>query len=170
MKALIITEAEGEDLEVLYPYYRLQEEGIEVHVAASKKGPVTLKHGYTLNADFSFDDVNPEQFDILVIPGGRGPEKVRLHKAAIEITRSFFKNGKPVAAICHGPQVLISADLLKGRTVTSWMGIRDDVIAAGGKYMDEAVVRDGNLVTSRMPSDLPSWMKEFITGLQVLKQ
>ncbi|MGC8557913.1 MAG: type 1 glutamine amidotransferase domain-containing protein [Nitrososphaeria archaeon] len=170
MKALIITEAEGEDLEVLYPYYRLQEEGIEVHVAASKKGPVTLKHGYTLNADYSFNDVNPEQFDILVIPGGRGPEKVRLNKAAIEITKSFFKNDKPVAAICHGPQVLISANLLKGRTVTSWMGIRDDVVAAGGNYMDKPVVRDGNLVTSRMPSDLPSWMKEFITGLHILKQ
>ncbi len=141
MKALIITDTEGEDLEVLYPYYRLQEEKIEVHVASSKK--------------------EPEKFDILVIPGGRGPEKVRLNKYAVELTRNFFNKNKPVAAICHGPQVLISANLLKGRTVTSWMGIKDDVVAAGGSYRDEPVIRDGNLVTSRMPSDLPAWMNEF---------
>ncbi len=168
MKALIITENEGEDMEVLYPYYRLQEENIEVHVASSKKGPVTLKHGLTVNADLSFDEVDPDRFDILVIPGGRGPEKVRLNKQALEITRHFFSKSKPVAAICHGPQVLISANLLKGRNVTSWMGIKDDVIAAGGNYRDEPVVRDKNLVTSRMPSDLPAWMREFISGLKSL--
>lgn len=170
MKALIITDTEGEDIEVLYPYYRLQEEKIEVHVASSKKGPVTLKHGYIINADLSFEETDPEKFDILIIPGGKGPEKVRLNKHAVEFTRNFFNKNKPVAAICHGPQVLISANLLKGRTVTSWMGIRDDVVAAGGSYRDEPVVRDGNLVTSRMPSDLPAWMNEFIAGLKTIKQ
>ncbi len=166
MKALILTEAEAEDIEVLYPYYRLQEEGIEVHVAASKRGQVVFKHGYWLNADLAFDEVNPDDYDILVLPGGRGPERVRLNRAALEIVRRFFEKAKPVAAICHGPQILISANLVRGRRLTSWQGIRDDVIAAGGTYEDKSVVKDGNLITSRQPSDLPHWMRELVRAIK----
>ncbi len=169
MKALIITENEAEDIEVLYPYYRLQEEGIEVKVASGKRGQITFKHGYWLNADYAFDEVNPDEFDLLIIPGGRGPERVRLNKAALEIVRRFFESKKPVAAICHGPQVLISAGLVKNRKLTSWHGIMDDVKAAGGLYEDKPVVRDGNLVTSRMPSDLPYWMNEFLSAIKEIK-
>ncbi|MDP8024111.1 MAG: type 1 glutamine amidotransferase domain-containing protein [Nitrososphaeria archaeon] len=162
MKALILTENEAEDIEVLYPYYRLQEEGIEVHVASTKKGQVTFKHGYWLNADLAFEDVNPDEYDILILPGGRGPERVRLNKAALEIVKKFSEKSKPIAAICHGPQILISANLVKGRKLTSWHGIRDDVIAAGGIYEDRPVVKDGNLITSRQPSDLPFWLSELV--------
>ncbi len=169
MKALILTENEAEDIEVLYPYYRLQEEGIEVHVAATKRGQVTFKHGYWLNADLAFDEVNPDEYDILILPGGRGPERVRLNKAALNIVRRFFEKSKPVAAICHGPQVLISANLVKGRRLTSWQGIKDDVIAAGGTYEDKPVVRDGNLITSRQPSDLPYWLTELIKAIREIK-
>jgi len=166
MKALILTENEAEDIEVLYPYYRLQEEGIEVHVASTKKGQVTFKHGYWLNADLAFDEVNPDEYDILILPGGRGPERVRLSKSALNIVKRFSEKSKPIAAICHGPQILISANLVKGKKLTSWQGIKDDAVAAGGIYEDKPVVKDGNLITSRQPSDLPYWMSELIKTIK----
>jgi len=164
-KVLIITTDNFEDLELFYPYYRLKEEGFEVHVASSKER-ISGKHGYTIKVDKIFDDVNPEEYDALVIPGGRAPESVRLNEDAIEITRHFFNNNKPVAAICHGPQVLISAGVVRGRKLTSWYGIKDDIIVAGGIWEDSPVVVDNNLVTSRHPGDLHVWMKEFIRILR----
>ena len=127
-----------------------------------KKGPITGKHGYQIDADIAFKDVIPANYDILVISGGRGPEKMRLNKDALEIVKYFFKENKPVAAICHGPQVLISAGVIKGRKATCWPGIRDDIIAAGALYEDKEVVIDGNLVSSRSPSDLYAFGREMI--------
>ncbi len=119
-----------------------------------------------MNADLAFDEVNPDEYDILILPGGKGPERVRLNKAALDIVKKFSENSKPIAAICHGPQILISANLVKGRKLTSVQGIKDDVIAAGGMYEDRPVVKDGNLVTSRFPSDLPYWMSELIKTIK----
>ncbi len=141
----------------------MKEEGIAIHVASMKKGPITGKHGYQIDADIAFKDVIPANYDILVISGGRGPEKMRLNKDALEIVKYFFKENKPVAAICHGPQVLISAGVIKGRKATCWPGIRDDIIAAGALYEDREVVIDGNLVSSRSPSDLYAFGREMIT-------
>jgi protease I len=141
----------------------LKEEGITIHVASMKKGPITGKHGYQIDADIAFKDVIPANYDILVISGGRGPEKMRLNKDALEIVKYFFKENKPVAAICHGPQVLISAGVIKGRKATCWPGIRDDIIAAGALYEDKEVVIDGNLVSSRSPSDLYAFGREMIS-------
>ena len=159
----IIFAAEGfEDLEVFYPLHRLKEEGIDVKIASMEKGKVFGKHGYPVNVDIAFSEVIPEEYDILVISGGKGPEKMRLDLDALKIVTSFFENNKPVAAICHGPQLLISAGVIKGRRATSYIGIRDDLIAAGAVFEDKEVVIDKNLVTSRHPNDLFAFGKEMI--------
>ncbi|BAN89708.1 type 1 glutamine amidotransferase domain-containing protein [Aeropyrum camini] len=165
-RALIISADGFEDVELLYPYYRLVEAGFETLVAAPERGEIRGKMGYKVEARLAFDEVKPEEFDVLVIPGGRAPERVRLHEAALNIVRHFFENNKPVATICHGPQVLISAGVVKGRRLTSFWGVKDDVIAAGGNWVDEPVVVDGNLVSSRYPPDIPFWMREFIRLLE----
>lgn len=131
-----------------------------------KKGPIKGKQGYQIEADIAFKDVNPADYDILVISGGKGPEKMRLNKDALEIAKHFFRENKPVAAICHGPQVLVSAGIIKGRKATCWIGIRDDIIAAGALYEDSEVVIDGNLVSSRSPADLYVFGREMIKLLK----
>lgn len=144
----------------------MKEEGINTHVASMRKGPIKGKHGYEIEADIAFKDVNPADYDILVISGGKGPEKIRLDKDALEIARHFFKENKPVAAICHGPQVLVSAGVIKGRKATRWIGIRDDLIAAGALYKDNEVVVDGNFISSRSPADLYAFGREMIKLLK----
>lgn len=131
-------------------------------MASLEKGPITGKQGYKIEADIAFKDINPADYDILVIAGGKGPEKMRLDENALEIVRHFFKENKPVASICHAPQVLISAGVIKGRKITCWIGIRDDVMAAGALYEDKEVVIDGNLVSSRNPGDLYAFGREMI--------
>ena len=118
MKALFISADNFEDTELLVPYYRLQEEGVPVDVASMKKGTIRGKHGYEVNATKTLDEVRPEEYDLLVLPGGKAPEAVRREAKAQEIARYFMENNKPVAAICHGPQTLISAGLLKDRRAT----------------------------------------------------
>ncbi len=167
-RALIITADYFEDIELFYPYYRLIEAGFETVIAAPEKGEVKGKLGYRAKAELSFEEVNPGDFDVLVIPGGRAPERVRLYEASLKIVKYFFEKNKPVATICHGPQVLISAGVVKGRRLTSYWGVKDDVIAAGGEWVDEAVVVDGNLVSSRYPPDIPFWMREFFRLLDKL--
>ncbi len=164
MKALILAEDGFEDLELFYPYYRLKEEGIDVTTASSKE-KIVGKYGYAIEKDAKYDAIDPSSYDCLVIPGGKSPERVRLNKNAIEITRYFFEKNKPVAIICHGAQVLISAGVVKGRNIACWYGIKDDVIAAGGNFIDGVAV-DGNLVSARFPKDLPEWMREFIKLLR----
>lgn len=161
-KVLILSYNEVEDIELLYPYYRLIEEGYEVHVASKDRGLIKGKHGYEVKVNLTFDEVNPDEYLGLIIPGGRAPEKIRIIPKAVEIVKNFVSNNKPVAAICHGPQLLISANIVKGRKVTSYIGIRDDIVAAGGIYEDKEVVVDENIVTSRHPPDLPAFMREFL--------
>jgi protease I len=127
-----------------------------------RKGTITGKHGLQIEAELAFKDINPADYDILVISGGRGPEKMRLDMNALEITKHFIKEDKLIAAICHGPQVLISAGVIKGRKATCWPGIRDDIIAAGALYEDKEVVIDGNLISSRSPDDLHAFGKEIV--------
>lgn len=168
-RALIITADGFEDLELFYPLYRLKEAGLDVVVAAPRHGDVTGKMGYTVKAELSFREAAGQGFDVLVIPGGRAPEKVRLDQDALEIVRGFFKDDKPVATICHGPQVLISAGVVRGRRLTSWWGVKDDVMAAGGIWLDSPSVVDGNLVSARHPPDEPEWMRSFISLLRERK-
>jgi protease I len=162
MKALFISADTYEDSELLVPYYRLLEEGIEVDIASMKKQPIKGKRGYEVEVTKTLTEVRPEDYDILVLPGGKAPEAVRREPVAMEICRDFFRKGKPVAAICHGPQTLITAGLLNGRHATCYRTVADELKAAGAIYEDTEVVVDGNLVTSRQPSDLPAFLREIM--------
>ncbi|TGC10760.1 type 1 glutamine amidotransferase domain-containing protein [Methanolobus halotolerans] len=162
MKALVFAADGFEDVELFYPYHRLKEEGVDARIASMEKGKITGKHGYSADVHVSFAEIDPDEYDILVISGGKGPEKMRLDDHALEITRHFFRENKPVAAICHGPQVLISAGVIQGRKATSWPGIIDDLKAAGAEIFDKEVVVDGNLVTSRSPHDLFAFGREMV--------
>ncbi len=159
-KALIISADNFEDMELLYPYYRLKESGWDVDIASHTKGVITGQRCYECEAGYSFKDVKLGDYGLLIIPGGKAPESVRLDSDALEITNYFFEKRLPVAAICHGSQVLISAGVIKGRKLTCWKGIKDDVISAGGEYLDCKVAEDHHLITSRYPDDLPFFMKE----------
>ncbi len=162
MKALIISADGYEDTELFVPYYRLLEEGIETDIASMTKGPIKGKHGYEVEATKRLADVAPDEYDMLILPGGRAPAIVRKELAALEIAKDFFRKGKPVAAICHGPQILITAGLLKGRHATCYRSVADELKASGALYADKPVIVDCNLVTSRQPSDLPAFMREVM--------
>jgi protease I len=178
-KVLIATGDAGESLEVLYMYYRLKEEGHEAHIGAPTKKALRLvihdfepdletyveRPGYRFEADIAFADVDPADYDGLVITGGRAPEYIRLNAAMKSIVRHFFEAEKPVGAICHAPQVLIAAGVIRGRHVAAFEAMEPDVTAAGGHYEDQALVEDGHLVSSRVWPDLSAFSRGF---LQVL--
>lgn len=144
-----------EDSEAIEPKRYLEGLGAEVTTIGVERGTVEGKKGGALEVETTFAEVSPDDFDLLVIPGGGAPENLRIDDGAVAFTRRFVASGKPVGSICHGPQLLISADVLRGRTLTSVNKIRDDVRNAGGNYVDEPLVVDGNLITSRVPADLP---------------
>jgi protease I len=162
MKALIISGDNFEDTELLVPYYRLKEEEIQVDIASIKKGKIKGKHGYEVEVDKTLKEVNPNDYDILILPGGKAPGVIRKEKEAIDIAKHFFQKNKPVSAICHGPQILISAGLLKGRHATCYKSVAQEMRDAGVIYEDKEVIVDGNLVTSRQPSDLPAFLRKTI--------
>src|SRR5262249_36488062 len=127
------------------------------------------KLGYPVKSDKAAESVSADDFDILVIPGGYSPDHMRRCEAMIRLTRAMAEQGKVVAAICHGPWLLCSRPALKGRKVTCFFAIKDDVINAGGQYVDAEVVRDGNLITSRKPDDLPAFMRTIIQAAREAK-
>jgi protease I len=166
-KVAILAEDDYEDLELWYPYYRLIEAGHEVRVIGSgRKAIFASKHGYEVKVDKNAADVDTAEFDAMVIPGGFAPDRMRRVPAVNELVRRIFKEGKPVAAICHAGSVLVSANVLKGKKATCFMSIKDDLMNAGARYKDEAVVVDGNLITSRSPADLPEFMKALLSALE----
>ncbi len=146
-----------EDVEATDPKEYLEGLGARVTVVGIERGSIEGKKGATIQADATFADVSPDEFALLVIPGGGSPENLRIDDAAVDFTRRFVESGKPVAAICHGAQLLISAKVLDGRTITGVNKIRDDIVNAGARYVDEPLVEDGNLITSRVPGDLPTF-------------
>lgn len=162
MKALIISADHFEDTELLVPYYRLKEGGFEVDIASISRGKINGKHGYEVSVDKALRDVHAKGYDILVLPGGKAPAALRKEPAALEIVKDFFLGNKPVAAICHGPQLLVTAGVLKGRRATCYHSVAEELKEAGALYEDSEVVVDGNLVTSRQPSDLPAFMRETL--------
>ena len=157
--------ANFEDSEAVEPKQYLEERGAKVTIVGLETGIVAGKKGAILEAATTFDDVRPGQFDALIIPGGSSPENLRIHDSAVEFTREFTRSDKPVAAICHGAQLLISADVLRGRTVTCLNKIRDDVINAGANYVDQELVVDDNLISSRVPRDLPAFNEAIAKSL-----
>ncbi len=165
MKALILSADKFEDSELLVPYYRLQEAGLQVDIAAPRRGKITGLHGYQVEAGKTFAEANPDDYGLLFLPGGRAPQTVRQEAAALDIARAFFARNKPVAAICHGPQILISAGLLRGRRATCYRSVAEEMQAAGALYQDSEVVVDGNLVTARQPPDLPAFLREVMKKL-----
>jgi len=162
MKALMISADNFEDMELFIPYYRMKEEGIEVEISSMKKGGIKGKHGYEIEANKTLEEVDPEEYRILILPGGKAPEAIRQDRTAVGIAKFFFRENRPVAAICHGPQLLITAGLLKGRHATCYRSVAPEMKEAGALYEDREVVVDGNLVTSRQPSDLPAFMREMM--------
>ncbi len=154
-----------EDIEATDPKDALEQAGAEVTLVGIEKGEVKGKKGGSLEATETFDTVTPDDFDMLVIPGGGAPENLRIDDGAVAFTRQFTESGKPVAAICHGAQLLISADVLQNRKLTAVNKIRDDVKNAGGNYVDEELVVDGNLITSRTPKDLPAFNEAIVAAM-----
>lgn len=159
MKALIITADLFEDAEVDIPYRKLLALGLHVDIASLQRGTITGKHGLTVDATLTLDEVDPKVYEILILPGGKAPAVLRKEEKVLDITRYFFSHNKPVAAICHGPQILISAGLTEGRKTTGYQKIKEELIEAGAIYRDERVVVDGNLITSRKPSDLDAFVE-----------
>jgi len=151
---LIITADKTQDLEFFYPYYRLTEEGYTVDVATPEGGEFEAKNGFGLAETKAIGDVRVQDYELLYIPGGKAPAELRENEKVITFVKQFAATGKPVAAICHGAQVLISADLINGRQIAAWPEIKDEVEEAGATFVDEALVIDGQFITSRMPGDL----------------
>ena len=164
-RVAILVEDFYQDLEVWYPLLRLREEGARVVVIGPQKRGYKGKYGYPIDADAGEDAANATEFDAVVIPGGWAPDRLRLSKKLVEFVRQMDRAGKIVASICHGGWMLASAGIVKGRKVTSYIAIKDDLINAGARFVDKEVVRDGNLVTSRKPDDLPTFMREIIKTL-----
>jgi protease I len=154
-----------EDLELWYPKIRLEEEGATTVVAGLGEKVYLGKKGYPVTVDQHVDDILAESFDGLVIPGGWAPDVMRRSDHLLQITREMVEAGKPVAFICHAAWVLVSAGLLKGRRATCVRAIRDDVVNAGATYVDEPVVVDGPLISSRTPADLPQFCRAIIAAL-----
>jgi protease I len=155
-----------EDLELWYPKIRLEEEGARAFVAGLGEKTYQGKKGYPLTVDGNVDDVLAEEFDGLVIPGGYAPDIMRRSEKLLAVTRAVHDAGKPVAFICHAGWVPISAGIVRGRKVTSVKAIKDDLVNAGATWLDEAVVVDGNLISSRTPADLPQFCKALIAALR----
>ena len=166
-KVIILVEEMFNVFEFWYPYYRLKEEGVEVTVVGSGSAEVyTGKPCTQAKADTSAGNVYAENFDGIIIPGGYAPDMMRRYPSMVKLVQDFFNTNKLVAAICHAGWMLASAGILSGRKVTSFFAIRDDLINAGAKWVDQEVVVDGKLVTSRVPDDLPAFMKAVIDILQ----
>ena len=164
-KVAVVLANNYEDVEATSPIGALENAGAEVTIVGIEKGEITGKKGDTQTASKTFADVSPDDFDMLLIPGGGSPENLRINDAAVQFTRDFVQSGKPVASICHGPQLLISAKVVSGRKLTSVNKIRDDIVNAGGLYVDEEVTEDGNLITSRVPGDLPAFNEAITKAL-----
>jgi protease I len=162
----ILAENMYQEMELWVPYYRMKEEGAEVKVVgAGGAKQYTSKHGYPVNVDIQAESVNAMEFDAVVVPGGYAPDMMRRHDGMVRLVREAARNGKVVAAICHAGWMLASADVIKGKKVTSFFSIKDDMVHAGGQWVDQEVVVDGNLITSRKPDDLPAFCREITKAL-----
>ena len=159
MRVLIITADDFEDSELQVPLEQLQHEGIATDIASLQRGKIHGKHGYVAEVDLTVDEVDVTEYDLLILPGGRAPARLRKDLSVLEVVRAFIETGKPVAAICHGPQILISAAVLHGRTATCSKSVAAEMKRAGAYYVDKEVVVDDNLITSRKPADLPAFMR-----------
>jgi protease I len=168
-RVAVLVEKLYEDLELWYPVLRLREAGCEVKIVGPKAGETyASKHGYPAKADTTASEVSASDFDAVVVPGGYSPDHMRRCQAMVDLVTSAVRSGKVVAAICHGPWMLCSTKSIQGRRITGFHAIRHDVENAGATWEDAACVRDGNLVTSRTPDDLPQFMLGIFAALAEL--
>jgi len=165
----VLAEDLYEDLELWYPVYRFREAGAKVTIVGGGASGYSSKHGYPVTPDTTAEKVNAADVDAVIIPGGYAPDRMRRHKAMVDLVREVFARGNVVAAICHGGWMLVSADVLRGRKATCFFAIKDDLVNAGALYEDWEVVRDGNLVTSRKPEDLPAFCRTILQALSGAK-
>jgi protease I len=167
-KRVAILATEGfEQVELLEPRKALDAEGASTQLVSPKTGKIKgwnmTDWGQEVPVDLALNDAKPENYDALLLPGGViNPDKLRMIPAAVEFVRAFFEAHKPVAAICHGPWMLVEADAVRGRTVTSWPSLKTDIKNAGGKWVDQEVVTDNGLITSRKPDDIPAFNRKII--------
>ncbi|MBM3498087.1 MAG: type 1 glutamine amidotransferase [Armatimonadetes bacterium] len=164
-RVAILVENFYEDLELWYPYYRLQEAGAQVTLLGTGKPQYTSKHGYPAEEDLLVDDAEPRDYHAVIVPGGYSPDHMRRHPPMIEFVRKAYDHGAIIAFICHGGWVPISAGILNGRKATSFFAIKDDLVNAGCEWLDAEVVRDGQLISSRTPKDLPAFMRAILEAL-----
>ena len=165
-KVIILVEEMYNEFEFWYPLYRLREAGVEVVVVGSGSADIyKSKSGLPCKVDTSADQVSSADFDGIIIPGGYAPDHMRRYPPMVKLVKDLFEAGKVVAAICHAGWMLASAEIVEGRTVTGFFAIKDDLIHAGANYVDQEVVVDGNLITSRKPDDLPAFMRAILEAL-----
>jgi len=184
-KVAIIVAHEFEDVELLFPLLRLSEEGAEIVVAPVREGlhprphvegkPVTGRFGHTVPIPVmaegnrysvsSVEELSADDVDCILFPGGYSPDALRLHEGTLDLVRECHQRGKLLAAICHGPWILISAGIMEGRQATGYVAVRDDLVNAGAEFVDVPAVRDGNIITGRVPDDLPEFCQEIIKAL-----
>ena len=167
-KIAFIMDEMFEDSEFTVPYQRVKELGHQPVIVGLESGKkIKGKKGKeTVTTEASIEDVSANEFDAVVIPGGYSPDKIRTNPKMVEFTRSIFESRKPVAAICHAGWMLAEADIVRGRTVTSWPSIKTDLVNAGAEWVDQEVVEDGNLITSRKPDDLEAFSKTLLAQLE----
>ncbi|TVM17942.1 protease [Oceanidesulfovibrio indonesiensis] len=166
-KIVLLVADHHNDYEFVYPYFRMKEAGAAVTLAGPEKdGVYKGKYGMPAKADLSYDELDPTDFDGVIIPGGYAPDVIRRYEAANEFVKEMFETGKTVAYICHAGWVPASAGILEGKRCTSFFAIRDDLVNAGAQWVDEEVVVDGNLISSRTPDDLPAFCKAIIQNMQ----
>ncbi|MDR5693683.1 MAG: type 1 glutamine amidotransferase domain-containing protein [Armatimonadota bacterium] len=164
-RVAVLAENLYQELELWYPVLRFREAGAEVKIVGPKREEYKSKSGYPVKVDLSIEEVKASDFDAVVIPGGYAPDYMRRHEKLLSFVREMYERGKVVAAICHAAWVPISAGIVRGKTMTSFWSVKDDVINAGATWVDQEVVRDGNLITSRVPDDLPAFCREIIKAL-----
>ncbi len=165
-KVIVLVETDYNEMELLYPYYRLLED-FEVHLVGSEKDKVyKSKVGLPIKSTHSSEEVQAEDYVGLLVPGGFSPDYMRRNPHTKKLVKEIHEAGKPIAAICHGPWLLASSIDLKGKKMTSFMSIQDDLRHAGAEWMDEEVVVDGNIITSRQPADLPAFVKAFLKEIK----
>jgi protease I len=166
-RVAVLIENLFDENELIYPYFRLIEEGYEVHLVGTEKDETyTGKSGLTKKSTHASKDVRASDYDAVVIPGGYSPDHMRRCEDTIQLVKEFNKLNKPIAAICHGPWMMASCCDLKGRKLTSFPSIKDDLINAGAEYVDQEVVVDGKFITSRKPKDLPAFLKEIVKQIE----
>jgi len=165
-RVAILVENDYQDQEVWVPLYRLREEGYETVVVGTGAAQYVSKYGYPIKVDATASEVRGEDFLGVVIPGGWAPDRLRQNAGVLKLVRDLFEKRRVVASICHGGWVLASAGVARGRRLTSYQAIRDDMIHAGAEFLDQEVVRDGNLITSRKPDDLPAFCREILNALK----